>query len=732
MLDMFEERNIILSEVVPKNVIKKGNYILSAKWMSLLLGLFLYCTAHAGFARVGTTITQSGPGTDDRASFITAMQTIGNGVNVYTYGNTPHSTFYVVDLASNSLYVDGDLTIDFNRVTLIFRGTDATERLYARNGSLKLISTQTENGFTFNPEVGQVIFAIENDQVNWNSQTLRCDASGTNEFNGVVFKGEFSSWIYGNTTFENCVVEKIGNTGDIQFNVQGTTVLRDVKMYASGQTGVTYRNDSRNVVTENVQVYGARDAFNNESSYDVTVEKMDSDLGNIADISQFGNRRHIVKNAKNGTEFVWANHLNGGSPTNYNNGRIEVVQTVEPSGVDAVGDPVEGFRFYMEDNPVNGNASATLVFDGLTGNLQRPYNYVADANGVIAPFDFLIGSGQSGLDGRAQNGTIQTRGINTNSGTPNTDDVYEWSALHYNFNLVQANAVLKGVDGTPIKIVFTTDQNITETEKTIVDAYTSLDDLDQVYDRAKSWKVANANMDFPSPDSLLAYGDSATVNWADLDVVIDPTATSVLEVNKTTGVVTIKADTLNFADNLRSMKTTGVVSTANGGIIQFGYEDNTGTYKFFKINNIDSSALYVIDVTNNDTLFVKDTADGTFSGLFEMPAGNPEIRIDVIRAGYLDWQETFPDEDLAIERNVLTAPICDYDKQIEMINLTLKLLQKSEAILNATCDEDNPTINITTTTSSDPDAATEVNQDQILQLLLQNLRKTSAIREAQN
>lgn len=281
------------------------------------------------------------------------------------------------------------------------------------------------------------------------------------------------------------------------------------------------------------------------------------------------------------------------------------------------------------------------------------------------------------------------------------------------------------------EITLLIDQNITETDKSVVDAYTSLADLEQVYDRAKSWKVDASNLDYPAPDSLLAYGDNTIVDWVDLDVVIDHTAISALEVNKITGVVTLKSDTLNFADNLRSMKTNGVISAANGGVIQFGYEDNTGTYKFFRINNIDSSTLYVIDITNNDTLFTKDTADGTFSGLFQMPAGNPDIRIDVVRAGYLDWQAVFPDEDLVLERDVFTAAVCEYDKQIEMINLTLKLLQKSEAILNATCDKDNPTLNVTTTTSSDPDAATEVNQDQILQLLLQNLRKTSAIREAQ-
>tara|TARA_R110002153_G_scaffold113886_2_gene256419 strand:- start:1067 stop:1309 length:243 start_codon:yes stop_codon:yes gene_type:complete len=80
-------------------------------------------------------------------------------------------------------------------MTFIFSGSDATERLYAK-GCLKLNSPQTENGFTFNPEVGTVIFAL-NEVTNWDSQTLKVDnAGGKSEFIGVTFKGEFSAWIY--------------------------------------------------------------------------------------------------------------------------------------------------------------------------------------------------------------------------------------------------------------------------------------------------------------------------------------------------------------------------------------------------------------------------------------------------------------------------------------------------------------------------------------------------------
>ena len=327
----------------------------------IIFSLLISLQTHASFTINGTTITQVVSTTDNQISFITAMQSFStSGVNVYTYGNTTHSTFYVIDFGNNSLHIEGDFDLDFNRMQFVFRGTDATARLYVKStANFYMRSPQTSNGITFNPEMGQVWFAVENNTVNWNSQTFRVDAGANAEFIGVNFKGEFSSWLRGTVLMENCIVEKIGNDGDIQFNVENAVTLKDVKMYASGQTGVTFRSNSTNVVIDNVQVYGARDSFNNESSFNVTIEKLDSDTGAIADISQFGGRRHIVKNAKNGTRFVWANHLNGGNPTNYNTGLIEVLQTVLPFGVDGDGNGVDSFKFYMEDNPINSNVLTT-------------------------------------------------------------------------------------------------------------------------------------------------------------------------------------------------------------------------------------------------------------------------------------------------------------------------------------------------------------------------------------
>ena len=141
--------------------------------------------------------------------------------------------------------------------------------------------------------------------------------------------------------------------------------------------------------------------------------------------------------------------------------------------------------------------------------------------------------------------------------------------------------------------------------------------------------------------------------------------------------------------------------------------------------------MYVINYTTGDTLASNTRLTGTHSGLVQLPTGTPDIGIEVVRGGFLDWSVSYPTDAFSIERNLLTAPLCDYDKQVEMVNLTLKLIQKSEAILSASKGSTGSTLNITSNTSSNSESASEENQDQILNVLLQNLRKVSAIRETE-
>jgi hypothetical protein len=325
-------------------------------------------------------ITQSG--TDDTASFLTAMEGISS-VNVTTVGDQSHSTFKIVDFGGNALHIEGDLDVDFGRQIWIFKGTGHKDRLYVKSsGTLQLKSPQTENGFSFNPEVGDIIYAIEGSGMGWNSKALRVDnnTSGKSNFIGVNFRGEFSATITGSVRFENCIIDKIGNDGDIQFNISNTTEMVDCKMYASGTSGITFR--AGNPTISNVQIFGARDSFNNESNSFQVIEKLDSDTGARADISQFGGWKTGVKNAINGTRFLWANHLNNSS-TNYSAGSLEVTQTLKIKTVDDQYNPIAGAKFYLKDDASLANADLVTVTNSAT-----PFSF-----GELSQGDYVTDSG---------------------------------------------------------------------------------------------------------------------------------------------------------------------------------------------------------------------------------------------------------------------------------------------------------------------------------------------------
>ena len=462
-------------------------------------------------------ITQSG--TDDTASFLTAMEGI-TSVNVTTVGDQSHSTFKVVDFGGNALHIEGDLDIDFGRQIWIFKGTGHKDRLYVKSsGTLQLKSPQTENGFSFNPEVGDIIYAIEGSGMGWNSKALRIDnnTSGQSNFTGVNFRGEFSATITGSVRFENCIIDKIGNDGDIQFNISNTTEMIDCKMYASGTSGITFRGG--NPTISNVQIYGARDSFNNESSVFQIIEKLDSDTGARADISQFGGWKTGVRNAINGTRFIWAGHLNQNS-TNYSAGSLEVTQTLKIKTVDDQYNPIAGAKFFLKDDPsIVLTDLANVTSQGTpfsVGELSRG-DYVTDSGTLyITRFNVLNweqGKRYGGNNYVVYNGNYYKSTTSNNYSQP---DVADWDLLGNTFAEIielygRPDHVLTNFDTDPATTQRTyektTDANgeVTEFEVLIGEGFSPQGDVNGwVRSRGKNPKKYYYNQ--PYTDDIFDYG----------------------------------------------------------------------------------------------------------------------------------------------------------------------------------------------------------------------------------
>lgn len=143
----------------------------------------------------------------------------------------------------------------------------------------------------------------------------------------------------------------------------------------------------------------------------------------------------------------------------------------------------------------------------------------------------------------------------------NTNDDL-WSFFVYSYlgeDRSRIDVLLRGAGGTAIDFISADDTDITETNRLVVDAYTSINDLSQLYDRSKSFKISTSNVNKPSLDTPIAVGAGDTVDLGALDLVIDGTAVAAYAYNDvpTPDVVTISTNKVPSV--LRVGATTAVV-----------------------------------------------------------------------------------------------------------------------------------------------------------------------------
>lgn len=150
---------------------------------------------------------------------------------------------------------------------------------------------------------------------------------------------------------------------------------------------------------------------------------------------------------------------------------------------------------------------------------------------------------------------------------------YAVAAISYLYQ--PASLPLPLLTSQTVNLVALVDSYVTQTSKATVDAYTSINDLDKLYDRAKSWTVDNLANAVPSFGTQLITANGAELDIGAFNLTIDATAGSAFTVSG--GTITINAATLANGTKFSAITTTGTVTLANGaGITVSKYTDSTG------------------------------------------------------------------------------------------------------------------------------------------------------------
>ena len=305
----------------------------------------------------------------------------------------------------------------------------------------------------------------------------------------------------------------------------------------------------------------------------------------------------------------------------------------------------------------------------------------------------------------------------------------DFYAIGYLYKTATFRPILTGLGDKSVSPVLLDDTSITETDKSVVDAYTEINTLDMLYDRAKSWKVAVANIKLPTMDTQLISSNGNTLDLGDYDLVVDATASSAFDVDTTNKIITVKSTDLLSGNNFTAINTTGTVFTTNGAQIDFGYTDSSGINKYVRLNNLLAWNVNVIDNTNpsalTDILSVS-AFTGDYRNHFTY-SGETEILVELTYEDVVFFSEVFLQSDMNFIRSNFVLKATE-ENQERMLYLLEKILLHEEGIsetLRSTTP--NGVINVTTTTTDSE--ATLGNQGEIIKLIEGVIKKTTATRE---
>ncbi|MDA0773464.1 MAG: hypothetical protein O3A16_01460 [Bacteroidetes bacterium] len=272
-------------------------------------------------------------------------------------------------------------------------------------------------------------------------------------------------------------------------------------------------------------------------------------------------------------------------------------------------------------------------------------------------------------------------------------DQFTFHFWDYGFTHSKKDVDLHHKDVMHERVSLVSDTYITETNKATVAAYTSIDNLDQLYDYAKYWKTLETHIEIPAIDQQLITGDVYKLNLGDYNLVLDHTAANVLTVDETQKTIVVKSgappvgeSAYSIATGIRftELTTTGTVSAANGDQIDFGYTDSVGSHFYTEIKNLSNTYVSINDHlgVTDDSLGVEISAsdtpiNGSYKASIIKPSDGSDIRITLTQTGYNNLTLRYPQGQLSFSvEPIMTEAAVDFEANQQKILVYLfKLLQ---------------------------------------------------------
>ncbi len=617
------------------------------------------------FSRSGSVITQTGTDTD-----LSGITSSLGASNIFSNGGTAPLDRTVYDLATPNyrLVINGTLSVDPANEELWLPGTVNALDI-GSSGTLNLGGSRSFSGGVSYSKEQAIFFDLRGSShvagsnawmrcqgtFNWDGGVVTVHAAVDVLEGGTINAGTLRQGIQLSSSsassyacfLTDCTINDLlidGRTRlvirDANVNINGITLLHTAGLFAAGNGGAALLT-----------------SFPPVSNYDRQfVEK---------DYTFWRGGKLRLRNSSIGSNAI----CTGNDTASANNtGCLEIQQEFTLTVVDSVGSPITSGLWFIRDYD-NGNRQN----DGYNGggspadnslNLTADKTYNASFNGSGTHSPVVITTAYANRTDDDTNGAGGSTAVGTYDVAPNRYDrrtkndvaagvnldemdVFVWS---YEYLPATLTPSLIGLGGTEVTTTLFDDTNVTETNQTTVDAYSTINTLARLYDRAKSYKTVLANVEFPAADQQVINAGGANVSL-NIDAIVIGSSGSAFSVNTGTSTLTINAGTLAPGGAYDTL----VIGAGQSGSI-------TGTATLSANLNVaatgDFTLADIADLTGTLTLAGDLEVTGTPTGTFPTGtvASTGKIVLSGSGGGTMDAQSLVFDASSTIE-NTSGSPI---------------------------------------------------------------------------
>jgi hypothetical protein len=271
-------------------------------------------------------------------------------------------------------------------------------------------------------------------------------------------------------------------------------------------------------------------------------------------------------------------------------------QTLNATLLDAAGTPISGDAGLFLTETDDGNRfQPEQGRSGFTWTTVESYSPTPNGSGIATA---TVRTGIKKWYGLASPLTTTISQSYFGKSSADDFDIYFFGYLYLSNVRTE---ILRGTGGTSFNWAQLSDSYITQTNRTTVNAYTEISNLDRLYDRYKSWFVSNFSTAYPSIGQQKINGNGDTLDLSNANLVVDGTAASAFAINVGTNTITIKASMLSAGSNFKKLSTSGSVSFVNGAAPSSSliYTDALGTSVVISAPNLwEDYRVQVYDITN--------------------------------------------------------------------------------------------------------------------------------------